>query len=671
MNKTLKKVLSVVLSLAMIFTSVTVYNTTAKAADETESATQETIDVDAINDWTQIGTTKDGDKAYISQATLDKFGNEGLRGFYDAGKTVGWNISTYMNSVPVFGFVAKDGNPSSVIIDGVRYLNDVDNTKAYVGSDCVYISQDTLAVPAGESEHVFIITAEGSGTGTFALKIVKLSDPTDASSVDISAWTECPAIGANASLVSGTYYLDTANYTANVNSAIWGTVGVATDTQYHGEADNCKIEGGAFTFAVSGAVGQPVGAVWINGKRYANASEMLHVRGDSVEIALSAFKKGINYFAIEGAAKTVTFAVKYVPAQEEVAPDQTLGEVTDYTKVCDVTGANDLSTEGTRYYVSEAVRNQYINYIDLFGIFTDHATANYHPAGCTLTGAAYVSSYPSVAGKIKSVWIDGVKYTSGTDECYIEGDQVHLAQSLFALPSGQDEKVFAVTVRSSEKDITYGVKVAKVAKFDVTVDGQTTEVTDGDTYTLPADAAYGYYSDGKMYKSGTAIKVTADMTFTSVNTLNVVAANGAAVKTSTPTGLKFQAKVTTDNTEAVKSDAITTGMLITANDLFENNDSDMSLTSAYKVLNIVNEGWANADTLTYFGAVANIVEANYERDFVARAYITVTYTNGESVTYYSNVAEKRNVSQVASRVIADANNGLSADELNVVASFIK
>ena len=66
MNKTLKKVLSVVLSLAMIFTSVTVYNTTAKAADETESATQETIDVDAINDWTQIGTTKDGDKAYIS-----------------------------------------------------------------------------------------------------------------------------------------------------------------------------------------------------------------------------------------------------------------------------------------------------------------------------------------------------------------------------------------------------------------------------------------------------------------------------------------------------------------------------------------------------------------------------------------------------------------------------
>ena len=81
MNKTLKKVLSVVLSLAMIFTSVTVYNTTAKAADETESATQETIDVDAINDWTQIGTTKDGDKAYISRQLLQNSEMRGLEAF--------------------------------------------------------------------------------------------------------------------------------------------------------------------------------------------------------------------------------------------------------------------------------------------------------------------------------------------------------------------------------------------------------------------------------------------------------------------------------------------------------------------------------------------------------------------------------------------------------------
>lgn len=34
MNKTLKKILSVVLTLAMIVTSITVYNTTAKAEEE-------------------------------------------------------------------------------------------------------------------------------------------------------------------------------------------------------------------------------------------------------------------------------------------------------------------------------------------------------------------------------------------------------------------------------------------------------------------------------------------------------------------------------------------------------------------------------------------------------------------------------------------------------------
>ena len=670
MNRTFKKVLSVVLSLAMILTSITAFNITARAADITETATQETVDVSAINDWVQLtGVAADGRKVYVSQASADKMGNDGLRGLYDAGKSVNWNISDNLKAVPVFGFVIKRPAPTSVIIDGIRYINDVENTKVYIGDDCVYINQDVLKLPEGESEHVFIITAEGSETGTFALKVVGQTDPTDASTVDTSSWTECAAIGANSSLVSGTYYLDTANYNTYVNTGIWGTVGVAADTPYHGETDNCKIEGGAFTFAANGVLGN-VSAVWINGTRYINASPILHTRGDSVEIALSAFSEGINYIAVEGAAKTVTFAVKYVPESAEVAPDQTLQAVTDYVKVCDNIGNNDISTEETRYYVSEAFRNEYINYIDLFGIFTDHSTANYHPGGCTITGAAYVSSYPSLAGKIKSVWIDGVKYESGTAKCYIDGDQVHLSQSLFTLPSGQNEKVFAVTVRSSGKDITYALKVAKVAKYNVTEDGNTTQVLDGGTYTL-GSATYGYYSDGKMYKPGATITVTKDVTFTSVNILDVVIANGAAIKTSTPTGLKFQAKINTDNALAVKSESIKTGMLITANDIYENNQSELLITSAYKVLDIVNTGWSNADTLTYYGAVANIVESNYTRDFVAKAYATVTYADGESVTYYSAVADKRNVSYVASKVMADANNGLSADELNVISSFIR
>ena len=90
MNKTFKKVLSVALSLAMIFTSVTMYNATVKAvADVTESVEQETVDVGSVDDWIQIGRTIYGNQVYISKTTTDKMGNAGLRGFYEAGKSVG------------------------------------------------------------------------------------------------------------------------------------------------------------------------------------------------------------------------------------------------------------------------------------------------------------------------------------------------------------------------------------------------------------------------------------------------------------------------------------------------------------------------------------------------------------------------------------------------------
>ena len=174
-----------------------------------------------------------------------------------------------------------------------------------------------------------------------------------------------------------------------------------------------------------------------------------------------------------------------------------------------------------------------------------------------------------------------------------------------------------------------------------------------------------------MYSGGSTVTVTSSMTFNAVNAIDIQVANGAAIKTSTPAGLKFRAKITTDNPEVVKSDAVTTGMLITPNDFYENNNMELDLTSNYKTLNIVNEGWADEETLTYYGAVANIAQANYTRDFVAIAYATIAYENGLKVTYYSNVAEKRNVSYVASKVLEDTNNGLSEAELEVVGSFIK
>ena len=239
----------------------------------------------------------------------------------------------------------------------------------------------------------------------------------------------------------------------------------------------------------------------------------------------------------------------------------------------------------------------------------------------------------------------------------------------------------ALTQEINEVEITHALGTAKVSikkvekaqtvKHSVTINGnKVAEVEDGSTYTL-GDAQYGYYTDGKIYKPGTVLTITDDIALTSIDSLSVDMANGAAIKLSTPAGLKFQAKVSSNNGEAVKSDAIKEGMLITTNDIYENNSSALDLTSSYTMLNIVNEGWFNESAMTYCGAVANISEANYTRDFIARAYVTITYTDNTSVTVYSGMSQTRSVSYVASAVKAAGYPGIAASEIPVIDSFIK
>ena len=239
----------------------------------------------------------------------------------------------------------------------------------------------------------------------------------------------------------------------------------------------------------------------------------------------------------------------------------------------------------------------------------------------------------------------------------------------------------ALTKDINEVEITHALGTAKVSikkvekaqtvKHSVTINGnKVAEVEDGSTYTL-GDAQYGYYTDGKIYKPGTVLTITGNIALTSIDSLSVDMANGAAIKLSTPAGLKFQAKVSSNNGEAVKSDAIKEGMLITANDIYENNSSALDLTSPYAMLNIVNEGWFDESAMTYCGAVANISEANYTRDFIARAYVTITYTDNTSVTVYSGMSQTRSVSYVASAVKAAGYPGIDASEIPVVDSFIK
>ena len=302
MKKGLKRILSIVLSLAMVFTSVSIQQSTTKADDIT---------------WTKLSNMSIYETyAYLNQADIDagKFGNEGLRNFYDPGKGQGWNLadgSDMKDNIPYFGFVTTGANATGLTIDGVEYPSD--GQKVVVAADTVYINQDLLKLQDNEDEHIFEINAVGSNT-QFQLRI-----------------------------------------------------------------------------------------------------------------------------------------------KRETAPDVTFDEVKEWKQV------PGTATNGDAYYVSTDVYNTISNNNALIGLYDTHTAAPYHPTACTITGPVYVTAVIPVKDQMKAVWIDGVKYPSGTDVCYLDGDQCHIAQSLFTLPEGETSHTFKIIVQGNTTNCAYLMKVTSLS----------------------------------------------------------------------------------------------------------------------------------------------------------------------------------------------------------------
>ena len=131
-------------------------------------------------------------------------------------------------------------------------------------------------------------------------------------------------------------------------------------------------------------------------------------------------------------------------------------------------------------------------------------------------------------------------------------------------------------------------------------------------------------------------------------------ANGAVIKNAAPAGIAFQASITVNGTtEAVNSAFLTEGMLITANDLYEElGGGELSLDSKYTFKNVTNEGWFGNAVGTYRAGISGVTSDNYIRKFIARGYAQLTYTDGTVTTVYSDMSPVRSIKQVAQAAIA-------------------
>ena len=213
----------------------------------------------------------------------------------------------------------------------------------------------------------------------------------------------------------------------------------------------------------------------------------------------------------------------------------------------------------------------------------------------------------------------------------------------------------------------YTNKPTKNVTIDGTVKGT---VAPGDTYTLPTEAKYGYYDtvNKVIYKAGSEITVNDDVDLVSITDVSVKMYNGAAIRIKadeeTPGGIRFKASVDVTCGVAEYENEITNkvqaGTLITTKDILDaKKDVEYKVENVNnigKVLDVKNTGWLDESTHSYSASLIKIVKANYNRYFVAKAYVKVPYDNAASEYVYSADGDsyansvERSISDVAKAI---------------------
>ena len=138
-----------------------------------------------------------------------------------------------------------------------------------------------------------------------------------------------------------------------------------------------------------------------------------------------------------------------------------------------------------------------------------------------------------------------------------------------------------------------GVEVLEApgsTKYTVSIDGDSQTCEEGATIVVPADGQ-GYYDVTKKvaYAPGEVLRVNENMTLKSI-ALNVTMTPGASIRLAAPTGLRFQTTVKSGNgidaDEILNSTTVTTGTLITTLDLYKTHGNTLTKesTSTYTVL---------------------------------------------------------------------------------------
>lgn len=652
--KRMKKVLSIVLSLAMILTSITVYNTkTAKADDDNEQAFSD-FEV-AVNE-----------KQTITAKWSHKVGYKDYVYIYSKDEAETINEST--------DFKKQDSHDAISTNNDWNWNQSADGVNA--DADNIYRSKDSSIETQKGGEWVLVVLRRKKDDNS----LVAFHKS------DVIKTIEYVITNKKFNLRSTG--IDYTKPVANAGPTfIWDAVS---------GAEKYIIE------YIDEETKETIATYEYSNKQFTHYKYFSDIKGtkagETYTVKVSAKDSEgntINYedgdtYKIKGVAKYYEEPIVEEPDKVEENVEQT-----GYTNAEEITDWKQLdgrTSDGATAWISQTV----------YDSMAAHECNGLLPAGDPVGGkqkynissnlkAADVFAFVAKDGWPTAVVINGIRYLNATSNnlVYVGNDCVYINQSLLTIPEGQNTANYVITPEGSKGTPTFVLQLRKDERFTVSINGNEAEKVEANkTYTLPTEENVEYYyNNGKIYKPGTEVEITEDIDFVTIYNISVNLTNGAAIRIddNQAGGIRFKADV--DVTCGVESEkeniinAVQTGILLTTQDKLDKaNNVELNIDNIEtigKVLNIENKGWFNDEVGSYCASLVNILEANYPRTFVARAYIKVTSNDGVDYVYSQDNGDEysesvsRTIKGIANSIFEDKTefNGYSDDEKSLIMKF--
>ena len=653
-SKRKQGILAIICTIAMIVTSITVYNPREVKADSsaTVDGKQYSATVKDSGEWTGFA----------------------CQGIFDSARIhFTWGIDVDLNTI------TASLNGKQLAIDGKStkgmFIPLSEVTSRGVGSYDIVINATTVASESAEAKEI-------SATATLKIEVPEETTTRD------------PSVVVWKNIVGGT------GYSYNDNTTV-GVVSVQKPEFASEQGIYMTAPGTIESISING----------VDSKKYA-------LQGGGAVVYLSGLVKGENTINIKYAGGEATVIIKNENEVEtpNLETDERTGNIVQgkiwkaYTYAEDSKGLYEISSDATNYTLKDKnIGSTWWHIQTAIDGVTFYANTDYV---CTFTLKAdkpkeFTVDNRTSDGKI-FVESEGKGWQKAEDGTYFYKYKGTFASTTkqdlnvriaLGYHKGKDEKTdsnysandiatfkmsnFQIVKASEYKDVTYTVTIngTKVGSAE-----------SGDTYTLPTEAKYGYYDtvNKVIYKAGSEITVNDDVNLVSITDVSVKMYNGAAIRIKaneeTPGGIRFKASVDVTCGVAEYKNEITNkvqaGTLITTKDILDaKKDVEYKVENVNnigKVLDVKNTGWLDESTHSYSASLIKIVKANYNRYFVAKAYVKVPYDNAASEYVYSADGDsyansvERSISDVAKAIKGNGEyDGITNDTIkSLIDSFI-